>query len=272
MKIAFFTTGHIGRGHLTRAHAIYAGLERTGIDFEWAVFRVDPRKPYAGVGLFRSRFQAFRPDLVLVDIDLPLYAKLVGDTKAAVWLLMRLMPDETLKTMHRLYGNLPEKVFTIEPGFDWPGLTWKINPIVAYNPSDMKSRADAREFLEITNDDVPLTIRIHSDESEMGVLPTFPPRSNRVIQRRLDWHDMPAACTLLNAADFIISAAGYNRFWETHWLGLTEKTHFTPLCGARWYDDQGDRMRWHDAIPGYKMDRNGADQLALIIANQFHFR
>jgi hypothetical protein len=64
----------------------------------------------------------------------------------------------------------------------------------------------------------------------------------------------------LGDADRIFSGAGYNSFWEGHWLGRAARTRFFPF--GRKMDDQGWRVS-HCA--GHRMRENGADTLARLV-------
>jgi len=64
----------------------------------------------------------------------------------------------------------------------------------------------------------------------------------------------------LPGADVILAGAGYNTFWEAHWLGYAERTRFTAFQRAM------DNQEWRLATcAGTVMHANGADTLARAI-------
>jgi hypothetical protein len=66
----------------------------------------------------------------------------------------------------------------------------------------------------------------------------------------------------LGDGDAIHAAAGYNAFWEAHWLGYAARTRFVAL--PRRNDDPFLRMK----ARGHVMSANGADTLAAMITGR----
>ncbi len=69
------------------------------------------------------------------------------------------------------------------------------------------------------------------------------------------------AAEWLGGADRIVAGAGYNAFWEAHWLGYAERTEWIPF--RRTIDDQALRV---ELSRGMTPRENGADTLARWIA------
>jgi hypothetical protein len=231
-----------------------------------------------------EQLRAYRADLVLVDIDLPTFARLESSVCAAlgtrVWTLARWMPEQWW-TAHRIafenslhFGArliMTEPCAGLGPLTPGVGRIERVEPIVTHNLDEMYSQEDSYETLgkrpyarigALIHAGIPGEINELAAKAEAdGVF------EDCTDVMRFDWWNdrvriRPTA--LLGACERIVSAAGYNRFWETRWLGLGPLTTLYPLLGARGYDDQGERVRATPAA--YQMKENGADQLARMIA------
>jgi len=276
VKIAYFTAGSLGAGHLSRGQAIRRALGRRGFrgqftsfgpaaPFEAATSNLDyrpvtidpaevgdPRRA-AGSELHHA-LAAFAPDLLLVDL---FWAPLRHLARICeIWLILRRVPQKWIEGP----ANAPfdpsiyDAIFAIEPlGLTLPRLE-QIDPVVVCNPDECRPRSALREWL-------------HADEGELAVV-AHAGQAGEIEQlvaaageRKLHRLDLSAQRTLypmaewLGGADALFLGGGYNTFWEARWLGYDSRARFLPF--PRRIDDQAWRVGC-DLRPR----ENGADTLA----------
>ena len=280
MKVGYFTAGTVGAGHLVRGLAIGRGLRRAGFtgayrmfgpalpfalaerraDYETVEIRHDEalRNPRLAAGSeIARRLLDFAPDLLVVDMFwAPLYWVL-PHVVCQAWLLVRTCPARWLQgpPAAPFDASHYERILGIEP-IEAPELTDHIDPIVIANPEDQRPAGDLRRHLGLSPE-ARLELVVHAGErGEMREL-------RRVAgddARELDLRDAEAlfpAAEWLGEADRIVCGAGYNSFWEAHWLGYAQRTTFVPF--ARTIDDQAARL---DRFGSHQPRENGADTLA----------
>jgi hypothetical protein len=295
VRVAYFTAGTVGAGHLVRGVAIGRGLARAGFAGEYRLFgpglpfpaalaRTDyeaveietdralrDRHLAQGSALAR-RLAAFAPDLLLVDMFwAPLYWVLPALQRAggcAAWLLVRTCPP------HWLAGppGMPftpgpyERILAIEPGVETgldlsrlgrARLDETIDPIVVANPGEHRPAGALRERLGLAAGDELVAI-VHA--GARGELPALHEAAAAASPAVLNLFDPAApfpAAEWLGGADRVVCGGGYNAFWEARWLGYAERTTFVPF--RRTIDDQARRLTaCRDIVPR----ANGADELA----------
>lgn len=285
MRIAYFTAGTIGAGHLVRGIGVGRALARAGVRAEYRMF--GPRLPFAAAtradystievrpdelrdpraapsSTLAGALEAFAPDLLLVDMFWAPLRRLLPLRACESWLLVRRCPPQWFAGP----AGLPfapsqfRRIIGIEP-IEHPALHEVIAPVVVCNPDECRPRGALRERLGVP-DGRRLVVIAHAGlPEEMARLdpgldadgPGAPP-----FVHRFDLFDPQAPFPLaewLGGADAVVCASGYNAFWEARWLGWLERTRFTAF--ARQIDDQAWRLA-HCAR--HEMRENGADVLA----------
>ena len=280
MRIAYFTGGTIGAGHLVRGVAVGRGLERRGFAGVYRMFgpplpypaaaRPDYRPvpilgdpalldPEAAPGsALAAELRDFAPDLVLVDMFWAPVAHVLPALRAEAWLLVRACPDQWLRGTSRLrYDRTPYgRVIGIEPLAS--AVAESVEPIVVANREECRPPTALKERLGVAWDRR-LTVVLHAGlAEERPELVAAAAGSGETAVLSLFDRDAPfPAAEWLLGADAVVSGAGYNAFWEAHWLGYADRTAFVPL--PRRIDDQAGRLA---ACRGHTMQVNGADRLA----------
>ncbi|PRQ02461.1 hypothetical protein ENSA5_22790 [Enhygromyxa salina] len=285
-RVAYFTAGTVGAGHLVRGEAIRRGLARAGFTGEVRSFgpatgfdgwlsgdhlsvevRDDPMladpdlAPRSALGRALLDWQ---PDLVIVDMFWAPVRHLLARLGCPAWLLVRACPPVWLTGAGavRFDPGAWDRIVAIEP-IGAEVLTHAIDPIVIANPNECAGPGRLRELLGAP-DDRPLVVVSHAGKpAERGELEARAqaraPAGATVVRLDPDGPGrglFPAARTL-GGADLVVSGVGYNSFWEAHWLGWHERTEFCPF--ARSIDRQGLRLA---RFRGHRARANGADTLA----------
>lgn len=283
MRIAYFTAGTVGAGHLVRGLAVFRGLKRAGFGGEFRAF--GPARPYpqahrmldwetvevqtdlalrsrhlAQTSELARRLAAFAPDLLLVDMFwAPLYWVLPAFSCEA-WLLMRLCPPQWVQGPPGMPFDPGRfaRLVAIEP-MPPRGCREELAPIVVCNPDECRPPGALREHLGVPQDQ-PLTVVPHAGErGEAEQLAEVAGPGAYVLDLFEPEALFPAA-EWLGGADRgvrIVASAGYNAFWEAHWLGYAERAEWVPF--ARSIDDQALRI---ELSRGSVPVENGADRLA----------
>ncbi len=279
MRVAYFTAGTVGAGHLVRGHAIGRALARQGFTGTYRAF--GPPVPYPVAATVTSRpvtidaaelrdparaagselaaaLTEFQPDLLLVDMFWAPVRHVLPRLGCEAWLLLRTCPrtwfDGPPDT--RFEPRLFRRTIGIEP-FRHAVIRESVDPVVVCNPEECRPPGALREHFGIAADR-PLTAVMHA-----GLAGELAQLASADAAVRLDLFADGALFPVaewLPGADRILCAAGYNAFWEARWLGYAERTSFTPL--PRKIDDQGWRVTNCSHHP---MRANGADTLAASI-------
>lgn len=278
MRIAYFTGGDVGAGHLMRGVAVGRALSRAGIDAEYRMFGPQLRFPVlptldyevvelvpnelrnaalAPVSALGRALTAYAPDLLICDLYWAPLRHLLLPPDCERWLLIRSCPPVwfTGPADARFNPRRFDRIIGIEP-IDHDVLTEHIDPVVVCNPDECRPRGSLRSFFGVAPED-PLTVITHAGiPGEIDTLADA--ASSSVIRCDLlgDAALFPLA-EWLGDADEVIAGAGYNSFWEAHWLGWAPRTTFTPF--PRKIDDQAWRI---ETCGSYPMRANGADTLA----------
>lgn len=279
MRIAYFTAGTIGAGHLAHGIAILRGLMRSGCAATYQMF--GPKLPYqaahsdnyqvvdirpeevreplkAAESSLALALEDFRPDLLLVDMFWAPLRYILPRLKCEAWLLIRCCPPTWFIGSAEM-PFAPEqfrRIIGIEP-LNYPVLHQAIDPIVICNPDECKPPTALREHLHVppeqslvvvTQAGLPGECEAICPKLETGELFRFNMLAPNTLFPLCEW---------LSGADAIYSGTGYNSFWEAYWLGYANRTHFTPF--GRHIDDQAWRLTH---CQKYVMKENGADILA----------
>lgn len=283
IKIAYFSCGAVGEGHRVRGWAIWRALNRLGLldSVVWEVFDptvddADRGRGYTLAQWCAFRLQCFKPTLVLVDINLEYFAasmlKNWNGPRPIIWWLTRWMP---LQFYNNQPGLLAQRRFVIEPcaqeNMHWPAE--KLNPIVSHNLNEMANRADSLERFGLPPDATSIGLAVHAGQpGEFDMLRDHHALKTCEYVVELDWHGEPSKRVMVSPFvgifSKIVTGAGYNRFFETHWLRLERCTVFVPF--DRLNGEQEARLAWHQENPSWRMTANGADELAGHIKNHFN--
>jgi hypothetical protein len=267
VRVSYVTAGSLGLGHLVRGLAIGRALERIGWRGSYEVLAPTPSwhikslPTRAPVHFSASRDRYFKllgADLVIIDMFPRLAAELPDGMRS--WLLMhKCRPSHWER--NKQYLKYFERSYVIEP-FSTGEAMRHLSPIVFLDPSELMDRSDARDLLGIGAEErVCVAITSGKPEESLWTSHDLPLGFDRYIAARPDL-DFPL--DWLAIADYVVSAAGYNTYWEWHWHGLPAVREFRPV--RRLIDDQHWRKTHCEHIA---MMRNGADQLAWDIVAAF---
>jgi hypothetical protein len=284
MRIAHVTASMGGGGHLARGCAIANGLERAGFRGQYRMF--GPAIPYAGVTVndymtatvtetemldttkatesrLAQQLLAFDPDLLLIDqFWLPVQNLLTALPRTEVWLLAHLAPATWfVGPRHLRFDRMRyHRLIAVEPP-NLHHLPEQIEPIVIANRDECLPRRALREFLGVA-DDVHLTLVAQTGMRGEAEAIARQIGATDGVMRIVSLHQPPSLFPLapyLAGADLIVGGAGYNLFWETRWLGLSQRCRIMPQY--RDIDPQALRATFADHV----MHENGADTLARFI-------
>src|SRR5512140_1299038 len=174
MRIAYFTAGTVGAGHLVRGHAIGRALRRRGFSGAYRAF--GPPVPYpvasqidyeavpidarelrdparAAASALATALSAFRPDLLLVDLFWAPVRHVLPQLDGERWLLLRTCPrawfDGPPDT--RFEARQYRRIIGIEP-FRHPVIHESVDPIVVCNPDECRPPLALREHAGVASD------------------------------------------------------------------------------------------------------------------------
>jgi len=286
MRVAYFTAGTVGAGHLVRGEAIRRGLARAGFPGQLRSFgpptrfdawtggdhvgvhvRADPeladpaRAPASALG---RALLGWDPDLLIVDMFWAPVRHLLGHLRCPAWLLVRTCPPVWLTGAGetRFDPGPWARIIAIEP-IRSRVLSDAIDPIVITNPDECRPASDLREILGVDGDSA-LVVVSHAGEPderaqlERRVRARAPAGSTIVsLDPQGPLRGLFPAARVLGGADLIVSGAGYNSFWEAQWLGRDARTEFCAF--PRTIDRQRLRV---ERFRGHRPRANGADTLA----------
>ena len=287
-RVAYFTAGTVGAGHVVRGEALGRGLARASIDATLRVFappgpfRVGPPERRVNVAVkgdsdlddparaaqsaLGRALRQWDPDLLIVDMFWAPIRHVLPTLRCPAWLLVRACPPVWMqgRGATRFDPGAWERIVEIEP-LGLPHITHRLDPIVIANPDECQPPAALRARLGVPADHT-LTVVSHAGKpGELSVFDPYrtPSEPGPHTTVSLDLHGggwFPAA-HWLQGADRIVCAAGYNSFWEAQWLGWDARTHFVAL--ERSIDRQQLRL---DVSRGRRPEHNGADTLARWVA------
>ncbi len=288
MRVAFFTAGTHGAGHLVRGVALHRALLRRGAQVDYRLF--SPPSPFARIaeGVHhpvavdaaelrvpeRARTSAlakaladFAPDLLIVDL---FWVPLVFvPVTCPTWLLLRSVPAWWLvgPKESRFDPARYQRVFAIEPA---PGLGAfeSLPPVVVANRHEARSRADLCALVG-ADPARPLHLTVRAGlPSDAEPLDAVAPRAGaqpRALDLSRSDAPFPLAPWLAGLApgDVLVAAPGYNTFWEAQWLGFAPRVQWVPI--TRTLDDAA----WRAGVSApAAWAENGADVLARRIMSE----
>jgi hypothetical protein len=280
MRIAFFTAGTVGAGHVVLGMAVERGLRRAGFSGEFRMFGPEEAFPTtqgpsrqivrinqdelenpftAANSALNKALHEYRPDLLLVDIFWAPLLYILPVPGCECWLLIRKVPDRWLEgTFSSPFDPKPyTRIIGTEP-LTFSALTDTIDPIVVCNPDECRPPVALRNELEVPDGRRLVVVAQAGMPGEVDELDHEASSNDFVLHSSLiDREAFFPLAEWLPGADLIYGGAGYNMFWEAKWLGYYDRCRFTAF--ERRVDDQAWRLRECD---NYSMTRNGADQLA----------
>lgn len=121
-------------------------------------------------------------------------------------------------------------------------MTEHIDPVVIINPDEQRPKGALRERLGVASERRLVAVAHAGIAGEARSLTPLTRAGETLVE--LDLHATDALFPIaawLGDCDAIHSAAGYNTFWEAHWLGYAERTTFVPI--SRRNDDPVARMK-----------------------------
>lgn len=281
MRVAYFTAGSAGAGHLVRGVALGRALARRG-EHDYRIFA--PSSPFDRIAapwleavtiepaLLRTSasasdsaiarvLAAFAPDVLVIDL---FWVPLVFvPLPCPAWLLLRSVPPAWLvgPAEARFDRARYERVLAIEPA---PGLEAfeLIDPIVVTQRSDVRSREALAALLGQPASEPLRVIARGGLESDREALEhaahALDPGPWTTLDLSRPAAPFPAAEWLgaLRAGDRLVACPGYNLYWEARVLGFATHTTWVPI--ARKHDDPAMRC----ALAGPPPGADGADTLA----------
>jgi hypothetical protein len=282
VKVAYFTAGTVGAGHLVRGLAIERALARAGFTGSYRMFGpplpfpaaaqtayepveiradrslLDPR--LAAEAGFARRLAEDAPDLLLVDLFWMPLRWVLPALPCEAWLLLRTCPPRWLvgPTGARFDRRQYARIVAIEP-LDYDVIDEVIDPVVIANPDDCRPPQALRDRLGVPPGR-PLTVVLHAGEPGEAAVLRAEAGPDAVVLDLFQERALFPAAEWLGGADRIVSGAGYNAYWEARWLGYAGKTTFVSFTRA--IDDQERRLTFGD----YRPRQNGADVVAGWIA------
>lgn len=282
MRVAFFTAGTKGAGHLVRGLAIERALRRAGFRGAYRMFGPAQRFPAAAsatnafhevtiderelLSAARARgselarvLMAFAPDVLVVDMFWAPLRHVLPIARCEAWLLLRAMHPRWLAGPpgHPFDPAQYARIIGIEPAARAPAVGEHIDPIVIANRDEQRPAGALYERLSLARDRRIVAV-VHAGVAGESRLFTPAVKRDEVLVE-LDLHAPDAmfpAAEWMTDCQAIHAAAGYNAFWEAHWLGYASRTTFVPF--ARTNDDSHARLAWL----GHAPRTNGADVLA----------
>lgn len=284
-RIAYVTFGTDGAGHVARGLAVCGALAAHGA----ATRLYTPQVPFAALAAdhavietfdlapstwrdasaaratpLAESLRRFDPSHVVVDLFWVPWVQLGLDVPAT--LLLRSVPPAWLVGPRELPFDASrfERIWAIEPApvlerFARCGaVVWR--PTASPTRSDLCARLGA-------DPNAPLRVVVRS-----GV----PEDRTRLLEAAAraggDWHELALGdsgwpgiapwLATLGSSDRVLSASGYNGFWEAHAYGYAERVTWVP-CPRR-LDDQAWRARQGPSLEGY----DGARRIAQAVCGE----
>ena len=279
MKVAYFTAGTTGAGHLVRGLAIQRALLRAGFAGEYRMF--GPQRPFpiadhstcevvtvpsaeltdplrARISDLALALNRFRPDLLIVDMFWAPLRHILPLAQCECWLIVRHCPPVWFVGPPRspFAPEQFDRIIAIEP-IRHAAVREHIDPVVICNPDECRTRGALRERLGVPRDERLVAVVHAGIAGECEQLLRNSETATTCVFNLFHDHALFPVAEWLAGADVIRAGAGYNTFWEAHWLGYADRTRFTAF--ARKMDNQEWRLA---TCSGTAVHHNGADTLA----------
>jgi len=209
---------------------------------------------------------ALEPDVLLVDLAWYMCHHFLNRLPGRKILLCRQVADRFFR-IPLASGPLQfdpgqyDRVLAIEP-FRSSIPMESINPVIIRNRDEILSRHDALDRLDVSPERPLCLFAFNGRADEFDrVRKTYSYLEDtdyHVIYSTNHRQGLFPAVDYFNAFDLVLSAAGYNAFWEAIYFG--KETIFVPQ--TRRFEDQRRRVEECQEI---RFDENGADQLVKMI-------
>jgi hypothetical protein len=206
----------------------------------------------------------YAPDLLIADLFWAplLHIRPLLDCEA--WLIVRSCPPIWLRGTQNVRFDPAqfERVIGIE-GIEHEEIREHIDPIVICNPDEAKTRTELCEHWGVDERKRIVAISHAGLRGEIAALRADCMAGielDETVIIQSDLHDEDAIFPLavwLPVVDEIHCLAGYNSYWESRWMGYTDKTEFRVT--KRKIDNPLGRISTGHS---YEMRHNGADVLA----------
>lgn len=276
-RIAYFTAGTVGAGHAVRGEAIRRGLQRRGFAGSYRVFGpscpfelgsrtvvdvkgdpalADPAR--AARSSLGEALRGWQPDLLIADMFWAPLRHVLPHLDCPAWLLLRACPSVWLQgnARVRFHPGAWDRIVEIEP-LGLSVATHRIDPVVLVDPDECEPAGALKARLGVAPDSRLCVVMHAGAEGELRRLEERAPAGCRVVSLDLHAEGLFPAAAWLGGADEIVAGAGYNSFWEAHWLGYAPRCTFVPF--ERSIDRQSLRV---DVLGGARPASNGANTLA----------
>lgn len=248
-RLAWFAPPEtVGLGHTMRFLAFRRALTRSGLTRH-------PTRPVSleVVSTLTTAPELAQFDAVVVDCFAESFLRRFPHYSKPVFALFRWLPEHMLR---HVVAALPSNMVSVAIEPIVPVKTdYQVEPIVYSNPSEQTKLVTQG-----------LGAVVHSSRVEMMRDLPIDWLTEAGLQVLYYAGDVAGAtvpiCDTLSTFERIVSGAGYNRYWESRWLGLDERTKFYALDGPRLVSDQHARLAEAGA---HRMRANGADQLVQLV-------
>lgn len=291
MKIAFYTTGITGSGHIVKGISIANALKRKSVDCEYTIMhssgflnlceklkvyniKIQPESEnelskgnYKSSKLYKT-ITSINPDILIVDLFWFMIHGFINELECKKIFLCRQVADHffTIPLKTGAISFRPEdydEVIAIEP-FSSKIPMRHINPMVIRNRDEILSRDEALKKLGLPKKGKKCLFAFNGKPEEYNQIKKQysyleDVGYNMVYSTNYEGGLFPAV-DYFNAFDLIICGAGYNAFWEV--MYFNKEAIFVPV--KRRFESQRRRI---EECSGYTFEENGADQLVDIILN-----
>ncbi len=204
-RIAFFTAGTVGAGHLIRALAVGRALVRAGLratyrvigpplpfpapaGLDYRAVPIDPRELLDPARAPRSELAGellgFMPHQLLVDLFWVPLVRLLPMARAEAWLLVRRVPAVWFAGPPGVpfEPRMFTRVLAIEPGVQGP-IDETIDPVLISNPDECRPPGALRAHLGIARSERLVVVHQAGKDGEVDALQaTVDPGEGRVVR------------------------------------------------------------------------------------------
>jgi hypothetical protein len=292
VNIIYYSAALTGSGHIVQGISIYHALKRKNIECEYIILNNSPFNHLAEImgvdhkeialehenGLSKENYKSsqiyialerLNPDILIVDLCWMMLHSFIDELTCKKIFLCRQLSDEAFRV------PLPDNPISFIPGqydlliktepFHSSITMEQINPLIIRNREEIYSKNKALNILEYNQKGGPICFfafngipeeftkikKSYSYLEDEGYSMVYSTNYTEGLFPIVDY---------FNAADLLITGAGYNSFWES--VFFEKDTIYVPL--PRRFESQQKRI---DECSDYYFEENGADQLVDILSN-----
>lgn len=291
MRVIYYTAGLTGSGHIVKGISIYNAFKRKGKSFDYLILNNMPSfasladhfaiphreipvenevdlsaQNYQTSILYRTLVE-LNPDVLLVDLFWFTLHHFLPDLPCKKVFLCRQIDDKAFRIPldSGAIQFRPEDydlVLAVEP-FKTGIPMEHINPIIIRNRNEIMGRDQALESLGLQGTRKNCLFALNGRKGEFEYYRktySYLEDVGYTMVYSSNYRDgLFPVVDFFNAFDLIISAAGYNAFWEA--IYFKKESIFLPQ--QRRFEDQRRRV---EECQEYSFDSNGADELVKLIA------